>query len=229
VSDVGPDPTREAHTPAIEVRDLVKRFGQRVVLDHVNLEVDPGEFVTLGGPSGVGKSTLIQMIAALDTPESGTITVDGHDVGHHHHQSQFRRSTVGLVFQFHNLVPRLTSRQNVELALFGSGMGRAGRIGRADELLAQVGLSDWADRRPSTMSGGERQRVAIARALANKPSVLLADEPTGSLDAESADIILDVFRQLVDKDDVALLAVSHDDRLDRIADRHLTLVDGTVS
>jgi putative ABC transport system ATP-binding protein len=218
----------EAEPPAIEVRDVVKRFGSRVVLDHVTFQVDPGELVTMGGASGVGKSTLVQLIAALDVPDSGHICVAGHDLDHHHHESEYRRLTVGLVFQAHNLVPRLTSRQNVELALFGNGMDRRARLARADDLLDQVGLADWADRRPSTMSGGERQRVAVARALANRPSVLLADEPTGSLDDESADVILAMFRQLVDQDHVAVLAISHDDRLDRIADRQVTLVDGAI-
>jgi len=213
---------------AIECHDVVKRFGRRTVLDGIDLEVQSGEFVSLAGASGIGKSTLLQLIAALDVPDSGRIVVNGYEVGHHQGESRFRRETVGLVFQFHNLVPRLTTRQNVELALFGTGLSRRERSARADDLLAQVGLADWSSSLPATMSGGERQRVAIARALANHPSVLLADEPTGSLDDESADIALAVLRRLVDDDGIAVLAVSHDERLQAVADRGLLLRDAKV-
>jgi putative ABC transport system ATP-binding protein len=215
--------------PAIEVEGVVKRFGPRAVLDGVDLRVEPGEFVTLSGPSGVGKSTLLQLIAALDTPDAGRIIVNGYLVGHHGGESRFRRETVGLVFQFHNLVPRLTARQNVELALFGRHLSRRERAARADELLDELELADWSSSCPATMSGGERQRVAIARALANRPSVLLADEPTGSLDDESASIALQVLRRLVDDDGVAILAVSHDERLERVADRQLVMDAGHIT
>ncbi len=228
MSDALPDTREPPSPPAIEVQGVVKKFGRRVVLDGIDLRVEPGEFVTLGGPSGVGKSTLLQLIAALDVPDSGRIEVLGQPVGHHHGESRFRRETVGLVFQLHNLVPRLTARQNVELALFGSRLSRREREARADELLDLVGLADWASSRPATMSGGERQRVAIARALANRPSVLLADEPTGNLDDASAVIVLRVMRQLVDENGIAVLAVSHDERLDRVADRRLTLQGGKI-
>jgi putative ABC transport system ATP-binding protein len=228
VSDALPDTHDPPSPPAIEVHGVVKKFGRRVVLDGIDLLVERGEFVTLGGPSGVGKSTLLQLIAALDVPDSGRIAVHGQPVGHHHGESRFRRETVGLVFQLHNLVPRLTARQNVELALFGSRLSRRERVARADELLDLVGLADWATSRPATMSGGERQRVAIARALANRPSVLLADEPTGNLDDASAVIVLQVMRRLVDENRIAVLAVSHDERLDRVADRRLTLEGGKI-
>jgi len=213
---------------AIECQNVVKRFGARTVLDGIDLEVGTGEFVSLAGASGTGKSTLLQLIAALDVPDAGRIVVNGYEVGHHQGESRFRRETVGLVFQFHNLVPRLTARQNVELALFGSGLPHRGRAARADDLLAQLGLADWSSSLPANMSGGERQRVAIARALANHPSVVLADEPTGSLDDESAAIALAVLRRLVDDDGVAILAVSHDERLQHVADRGVLLRDGKV-
>jgi putative ABC transport system ATP-binding protein len=223
------EPTgRLSGQPAIRVVDVVKRYGDRTVLDGASLEVWPGEFVALVGASGVGKSTLMNLIAALDVVDSGRIEVEGDEVGHHHHESRYRRTRVGLVFQLHNLVPRLTARQNVELALFGSGLSRRERVARAEEVLASVGLSDWSDSRPPTMSGGERQRVAIARALANRPPVLLADEPTGNLDDESALTVGAVLRRLADEDGVAVLAVSHDERLDRFADRRLGMRNGTI-
>jgi putative ABC transport system ATP-binding protein len=214
--------------PAIDVQGVVKRFGRRTVLDGIDLRVEHGEFVAVGGPSGVGKSTLLQLIAALDVPDAGRVVVDGYEVGHHHGESRYRRKTVGLVFQLHNLVPRLTARQNVELALFGSHLSRRDRVTRADELLDELGLADWSSSRPATMSGGERQRLAIARALANHPSVLLADEPTGNLDDASATIALQVMRRLVDDEGVTVLAVSHDERLDRVADRTLIMAQGSI-
>ncbi|MGZ4703327.1 MAG: ABC transporter ATP-binding protein [Acidimicrobiales bacterium] len=229
MSDLADEIAEPPSAAAIEVQDVVKRFGRRTVLDGVDLRIERGEFVVLGGSSGVGKSTLVQLIAALDVPDSGRIAVNGQVVGHHHGESRFRRETVGLVFQLHNLVPRLTARQNVELALFGSRLSRREREARADELLDLLGLADWSSSRPATMSGGERQRVAIARALANRPSVLLADEPTGNLDDVSAAIVMRVMRRLADDDGVAVLAVSHDERLDRVADRQLTLEAGKIT
>lgn len=218
----------ESPAPAIELEHVVKRYGKRTVLDDVSLRIAPGELVALGGRSGVGKSTLMQLIGALDTVDSGRIMVAGQEIGHHFHAARFRREVVGLVFQLHNLVPRLTAQQNVELAMFGTGISGRLRHERAVELLAQVGLADYAKSRPPMMSGGERQRVAIARALANHPRVILADEPIGNLDDESAGWVLDLFRRLVDES-VTVLAVSHDERLDRLADRRLELVDGKVN
>ena len=220
-SDTGP----AAPVSAIDVRGLVKRFGRRTVLDGADLRVERGEFVIVGGSSGVGKTTLLQLIAALDTADGGSICVNGYEVGHHRHESRFRRETVGLVFQLHNLVPRLTARQNVEIAMFGTHLSRHERAERADDLLAELGLADWSSSRPTTMSGGERQRVAIARALANRPSVLLADEPTGSLDDVSAGIVLRVMRQLIDENGIAVLSASHDERLMTVADRRVTITE----
>ena len=216
------------HDPIIVVRDLVRRFGDTAVLDGASMTVASGEIVGVTGASGAGKSTLLHLIAALDRPDAGSIQVAGVDVVRLHALTRYRRTQIGLVFQLHNLVPRLTARQNVAMALFGTDLGRRERRDRAAELLDQVGLANKADARPPTMSGGERQRVAIARALANRPPVLLADEPTGSLDDDSAASILDLFTGLRDDTGVTLLMVSHDPRLNARADRLLRLVDGQL-
>jgi ABC-type lipoprotein export system ATPase subunit len=214
--------------PCIEVQGVSRRFGDTVVLDGASLTVGHGEFVAVGGPSGAGKSTLLHLLAALDRPDAGTIVVNGIDLVHLHQLTRYRRFEIGLVFQLHNLVPRLTAAQNVAMALFGTGLNRRERKARVAELLDVVGISHRASAKPPTMSGGERQRVAIARALANHPRVLLADEPTGSLDDASAAALLDLFAELRAEGDVTVLAVSHDPRLNARADRLLVLDGGRV-
>src|SRR5208283_2233603 len=164
--------------------------GPLPVLNGLDLEIARGEMVAVVGPSGCGKSTLLHLLAALDTPTKGTIRVDGYDVVRLHHASRFRREEVGLVFQLHNLLPRLSVRENVEIAMSGSRRPHRQRAAYADELLGDVDLGGLGDRVPTQLSGGERQRVAIARALANDPPVLLADEPTGSLDSGSVDVVM---------------------------------------
>lgn len=214
--------------PAIELRSVAKRYGTTTALDHVTLDVASGEFVALAGPSGSGKSTLMHLIAALEAPDEGAITVEGQRIAPRGRRlSLYRRTTVGLVFQLHNLLPRLTARENIEVAMLGTHRSRHVRDARADALLARLALAHRADDRPPTMSGGERQRVAIARALANEPRVILADEPTGSLDDASADLALDLFAELVGEG-VTILAVSHDARLSARAHRLVALIDGTL-
>jgi putative ABC transport system ATP-binding protein len=214
---------------AITVRGLTKRYGRTDVLAGVDLTVARGEFAVLVGPSGSGKSTVLHLLAALEPADSGELTVDGRHIGHHvGHLSRFRRMEVGIIFQLHNLIPRLTARENIEAAMFGTHRSRRRRKERADELLEALDLLEQADDHPATMSGGERQRVAVARALANEPAVLLADEPTGSLDDASADLVLDLLTRRA-ADGITILAVSHDDRLNRRADRLIELVDGRVT
>ena len=229
MSDVTPDSaTPDASTPgpAISVRGVTKRYGDTVALDHFDLDVARGEFAVLVGPSGSGKSTLLNLLAALEQPDEGTIEIMGHRLGRHaRHLDHLRRVEVGLVFQLHNLIPRLTARENIEAAMFGTHRSRRQRVARATELLDRLDLAHRANDRPPTMSGGERQRVAVARALANDPRVILADEPTGSLDDDSSDLVLDLFAELRTAG-ATILAVSHDARLDRRADRLVQLVDG---
>ena len=213
---------------AIVVEHVSKRYGSTRAVDDVSFEIAPGEFAVLVGPSGSGKSTILNLAAALESPDSGTIWVGGHRLGPGaRHLSRFRRNEVGIVFQLHNLIPRLTARQNIEVAAFGTHHGHRARTARADELLERLDLSDRADETPPTLSGGERQRVAIARAIVNRPKILLADEPTGSLDDVAADLVLDLFDELV-SDGATILAVSHDRRLNNRTDRRLRIVSGRL-
>ena len=221
-----PSPDADRGRDAIVARGLTKRYGRLTVLDGVDLTIEDGEFAVLVGPSGSGKSTVLHLLAALEAPDGGELRVAGRRLGHHaRHLSQFRREDIGIVFQLHNLIPRLTARENVEAAMFGTHRGRAQRTARASALLERLDLADRADERPTTMSGGERQRVAVARALANEPKVLLADEPTGSLDEASADLVLHMFGELVAAG-TTVLAVSHDARLNTRADRLIPIIDG---
>lgn len=225
------DLSERAGRNAIEVSGLSKSYGSHLVLDSVDLVVPFGQFVALSGPSGSGKSTLLHLLGALDEADSGTITVDGITLQHHRHGSlgKFRRDHVGIVFQLHNLIPRLTASQNIELAMFGSRRPRSERVERACELLERVDLEGKVNRKPPTLSGGERARVALARGMANDPPVLLADEPTGSLDHVSALAVVSQLRALARDDGVAVLAVSHDPRLNSAADRLLKLDDGKLT
>jgi putative ABC transport system ATP-binding protein len=213
----------------VEVVDVVKQYDRdSTALDRISLEVQRGEFVALAGPSGSGKSTLLHLIASLDRPTAGRIVVDGRDLASRYGVNRYRRLEVGLVFQLHNLLPHLNARQNVEMAMYGTVRRESERRDRADALLDAVGLGHFAKSRPPELSGGERQRVAVARALANDPKVVLADEPTGSLDPDMADVVVALLRKRCAEDGVTVLAVSHDDRMLRAVDRVVRVVAGRV-
>jgi len=220
------------HTPvAVELIEVCKYYDGGIVraLDGLSLSVKVGERVAVTGPSGCGKSTMLHLIAALDRPTSGTIWVEGVDLATIDDLAQFRRSTVGLVFQLHHLLPHLSAANNVEVAMFGNGLARAERHERALELLADVDLFGRENRVPTKLSGGERQRVAIARALANEPQLLLADEPTGSLDEASVNRILALFDRLArERPNLTMIIVTHDARVARNTDRIVRLRDGRV-
>jgi putative ABC transport system ATP-binding protein len=202
--------------------------GRGVVLDCVTFAVADGEFVVLEGPSGSGKSTTIHLAGALDRPDSGHIRVHGRELTRHRrHLDRYRREEVGIIFQLHNLLPHLDAQQNVEVVLIGGKLHRNQRHERARSLLAQVHLEVQTAVRPPELSGGERQRIAVARALANDPKLLLADEPTGSLDDETAAAVIDLLRGCCTTGG-SVLAVSHDPRLTTAADRVLQLVDGRI-
>ncbi len=221
MSDQGGEP------PAIQVIDVVKLFDGGLVhaLDGMTMTVDRREFVAVTGPSGCGKSTLLHLVAALDYPTSGHIIVNGRDLRSAGNE-RYRRGEVGLVFQFHNLLPHLTALENVEIPMFGNGLGYAQQRARARSLLAEVGLSNKERMTPPRLSGGERQRLAIARALANHPSIILADEPTGNLDSAAVDLVLDVLRRIRSEEGVTIMLVTHDMHVAAAADRVVTMRDG---
>jgi putative ABC transport system ATP-binding protein len=214
----------------IVVEHVAKAFsgGRGAVLVDVSFSVEPGELVALVGPSGSGKSTTLHLLAALDHVDRGRIVVLGTDVTRGRHLDHHRREGVGIVFQLHNLLPHLDARQNLEIVMIGTHRRQRERHERADALLAALDLVAHAQSMPPELSGGERQRVAVARAFANEPRVILADEPTGSLDDERAADVVALLRKHC-RDGGAVLAVSHDPRLTNAADRILRLEAGVIT
>jgi len=212
----------------IVLADVVKSFGPIRALRGVSLAVAASEFVTVTGPSGSGKSTLLNLIGSLDRPDAGAITVAGAPVPEPRHAIEFRRRVVGFVFQDNLLLPYLSARSNIEAALLAAGVGRRERRRRSSALLAEVGLAERAAHLPSELSGGQRQAVALARALANQPRLLLADEPTGALDSDSAARALDLLVSMREAHGMTVLVVSHDAAVAKRADRVVRLVDGRV-
>ncbi len=213
----------------VVVDNVSKGYDSRIVaVREASLSIEPGEFVSLTGPSGCGKSTLLNLVGSLLRPDSGTIMVDGIAVQDLRSPADYRRSTVGFVFQLHHLLPMLSASGNVEVPLIGSGLGRRERRERARELLAEVGLAERVDHLPSQLSGGERQRVAVARALANRPRLLLADEPTGALDSAASKRVLALLAGLAERHGMTVLVVSYDPEVGRHADRTLRMADGRI-
>ncbi len=215
----------------VETHNLTKIYGNGAAvyaLDDLNLTIYAGEFLAVMGPSGSGKSTLLNMIGALDKPTSGRILVNGEDLAALHDVDRFRAHTVGFVFQLHNLLPALTARENVEVPMHGQGIGEREMTERAEHLLEIVGLPDRMRHLPGQLSGGQRQRVAVARALANNPAIILADEPTGSLDTQSGGEIMDLLEAINRDQGTTLLVVTHDPKVARRTRRILTMRDGKV-
>ena len=200
-------------------------------LDAVSLSLEEGEFVSIQGTSGSGKSTLLNMIGGLDHPTSGEVLYNEKPLAplSKKEMARYRRFSVGMIFQNFNLIPTMSAEENVGLALAFGGVRGLQRRQRADELLSRVGLGDRLTHRPSELSGGEQQRVAIARALANNPKVLLADEPTGNVDSTRAHELLALLREMVDKDSLTILMVTHDRELaTAFSDRTILMKDGKV-
>ncbi len=213
---------------AIEVANVHKAYEQGRIraLAGMNLHVAAGEYVALVGPSGCGKSTLLHLIAALDRPDEGTIRVAGHDLATERDLSHYRARHVGIVFQLHNLLPVLTALENVQIPMFETGVPAAERERRARRLLELVGMSERTGNRPAELSGGERQRVALARSLANEPEVLLADEPTGSLDSSSGLHVMELLESVCRERQATLVLVTHAPELSLRADRIVRMLDG---
>ena len=214
---------------SIVVEGVRKSFegGHVPALRDVSFRVDAGELVALTGASGSGKSTLLNLIGALDKPDAGSIVIDGQSLDALDNPSEYRARTIGFIFQSHNLIPTLSASENVQMAMFGQRPRRE-RETRARELLDQVGLEPRVDARPAVLSGGERQRVAIARALANEPRLLLADEPTGSLDSATGGQVLALLDQLRTLYEMTILLVTNDDGVAAHAERTLRLRDGVI-
>ena len=215
----------------VVVDHVAKAFenGTIVALDDASFRLEPAELVALTGPSGSGKSTLLNLLGALDRADRGSIVVAGTRLEDLDDPAAYRADVVGFVFQFHDLVPTLSALENVQLPMIGRDRSRADRVARARSLLAEVGLERRMHARPSVLSGGERQRVAIARALANEPSLLLADEPTGSLDSETSAQVLRLLRAIRDEHGTTIFIVTNDAALANEADRTLRLHDGRIS
>jgi lipoprotein-releasing system ATP-binding protein len=215
----------------IKIENITKSFGALRVLNGVNLEISRGEVVSIVGPSGAGKTTLLQLIGALDTPDSGSILFDGEDICRmsRNRLATFRGKHIGFVFQFHQLLPEFTALENVMIPALIAGVGRGEAEKRATELLALMGLTERAEHKPSQMSGGENQRVAVARALVNRPDVVLADEPSGSLDSHNKEELHRLFFDLRDRFGQTFVIVTHDEKLATLTDRTIRMVDGVVT
>lgn len=219
--------------PVVETVNLRKTYmlGKVPVdaLQGVDLKVEQGDFLAILGPSGSGKSTLLNMIGALDKPTEGKVFIESVDVStlNDNALADLRRR-IGFVFQFFNLIPRLTARGNVELTMAIPGLGRAERRKRAEELLETVGLKERVNHKPAELSGGERQRVAIARALANNPRFLLMDEPTGNIDSKTAKEIIELVKELNEEKGVTIIVVTHDQQIARQAKRTMSMIDGLM-
>jgi ABC-type lipoprotein export system ATPase subunit len=215
----------------VETRGLSKVYGDAGevrALDGVDLTVRAGELIAIVGPSGSGKSTLLNMLGALDRPSSGEVIIGGAPLSQVRDLDRFRGQTVGFIFQTHNLIPTLTARENVEVPMYETPLSARQRRARALELLELVGLARRAEHLPNQMSGGERQRVAIARALANRPTIVLADEPTGNLDTANTAEIMNLLTELNRSQGTTLLIVTHNPEVAALARRMITFRDGKV-
>lgn len=214
----------------IEIQNITKSFGSLQVLKGIDLKIEKGEVVSIVGPSGAGKTTLLQIIGTLDKPDGGIVTIDGTDVTKLSKKklSDFRNKNLGFVFQFHQLLPEFTAEENIMIPAFIAGKSRSQARERAAELLNFMGLTERAHHKPAELSGGEKQRVAVARALVNNPEVILADEPSGSLDSQNKAELHQLFFDLRDKFGQTFVIVTHDEALATITDRTIHMRDGLL-
>ena len=214
----------------ISIQGIKKSFGSLEVLKGIDLHIDKGEIVSIVGPSGAGKTTLLQIIGTLDRPDAGSVCINGIDVSNLSKKklSDFRNQHIGFVFQFHQLLPEFTAIENIMIPAYIAGVSRHEAKQRAQELLNFMGLADRATHKPNELSGGEKQRVAVARALINQPAVILADEPSGSLDSKNKEELHQLFFDLRDKYGQTFVIVTHDEGLASITDRTIKMRDGLL-
>ena len=217
-------------SPMITTQGITKSFGSLQVLKGIDLHIDKGEVVSIVGPSGAGKTTLLQIIGTLDRPDAGTVRIDGIDVSNLSKKklSDFRNQHIGFVFQFHQLLPEFTAIENIMIPSYIAGVSQRQAKQRAQELLQFMGLADRSSHKPNELSGGEKQRVAVARALINQPAVILADEPSGSLDSKNKEELHQLFFDLRDKFGQTFVIVTHDEQLASITDRTIHMRDGQL-
>lgn len=215
----------------IKLRGITKSFDHLQVLRGIDLDIGAGQVVSIVGPSGAGKTTLLQIMGTLDRPDAGSIEIAGTDVGvmGQNKLAEFRNRQIGFVFQFHQLLPEFTALENVMIPAFIAGKTRKEARGHAEELLAFMGLSERADHKPNELSGGEKQRVAVARALINRPAVVMADEPSGSLDSHNKEELHRLFFDLRDRFGQTFVIVTHDEHLADLCDRTIHMQDGLIA
>lgn len=215
----------------IKIENIKKRFGTLQVLKGINLTVNDGEIISIAGPSGAGKTTLLQIIGTLDKPDEGNVCYNGTDVFSLKEKelSQFRNRNIGFIFQFHQLLPEFTALENVCIPAMIAKTDKREYMKRAKELLDFLGLKDRMEHKPSELSGGEKQRVAVARALINRPAVILADEPSGSLDTKNKEELHKIFFNLRKETGQTFIIVTHDEQLASTTDRTIHMLDGNIT
>jgi lipoprotein-releasing system ATP-binding protein len=215
----------------IELNNINKSFGNLQVLKDINLQIGKGEIVSIVGPSGAGKTTLLQIMGTLDRPDSGSVKYNGIDITSYKEKelSDFRNRHIGFVFQFHQLLPEFTAEENIMIPALIAGANDIDARARAIELMEMLDIADRATHKPSEMSGGEKQRIAVARALINRPDVILADEPSGSLDSKNRDELYKLFFNLRESLNQTFVIITHDESLSKITDRSIKIVDGMIT